>query len=76
MRAITKTQVKKAIKEKGHWSGWIAPSNVNSYHIVSGWHLGMRVTFRSLEDLNKTIDEFLSYNSDPELGRRVRYWIK
>jgi hypothetical protein len=76
MKALTKTQVKKIIKDKGQWSGWIAQSNVNSFHITGGWRLGLRVTVHSIEELNKTVDHFLAYNNDAELGRRARYWVK
>ncbi len=74
MRPIHKNTVKRILRNSGVWSGYIAQSNVNSFHIKNGWVLGYPVTVHSAEELDKIIDQFHSYNNDPELGHRVRLW--
>ena len=74
MEAIHKSTVKKVIRQRGTWKGYIAPSNVSAFHITGGWHLGMDVEFHTLEELEETARNFSYYNCGPELGQRVRFW--
>jgi hypothetical protein len=53
MEKINKHTVLKHVRENNFWSGYIAPSNVNSYHITGGWHLG--------HDVLITIDQQKNY---------------
>jgi hypothetical protein len=94
LQSIRKQTVLKAVRDNGKWTGYIAPCNVNSYHITGGWHLGMHLEIqwdkpsntyyvffshehkscfqtRKLEDV---LNEFLYYNCNSELGKRIRYW--
>jgi hypothetical protein len=41
LQPINKHTVLKAVRDHGKWEGYIAPSNVNSFHITGGWNLGM-----------------------------------
>jgi len=58
------------------FKGYIAPSNVNSFHIRGGWHIGMSVEFTSIEEMEDTVQNFAWYNCCSELGRRVSFWVE
>lgn len=74
MDTINKNTVNKIIRDTGTWTGYIAPCNVNSFHITGGWCLGYKITVTSIVELDQLIDEFRFYNCGPELGQRVRLW--
>jgi hypothetical protein len=83
MEPINKHSVLKEARTRGEWKGYIAPSNVNSYHIVGGWHLGMSITIVFLDGkytvrdtaLEDYLSEFVWYNcQDNETGKRIRFW--
>ena len=76
MKSINKNTVKAQIRRGKSFIGYIAPSNVNSMHISSGWHIGMRVEFTSIEEMEKALSEFSYYNCNSELGMRIRFWVK
>jgi hypothetical protein len=69
----TIVQVKKAIREKGSWTGLLVPNKVNSFHFEGGWHLGHRETFTSIEELTQHVDNCLYY-MERELGTRVAFY--
>jgi hypothetical protein len=71
---VNKNTVKATLRKTGTWSGWLTQSNVNSFHVTSGWCLGFPVTVTSVEELDKVCTEFHWYNDDAELGHRVRLW--
>lgn len=73
LHQVNKNTVKAKIRKEGKWSGYISGNNVNSMHIISGWHLGMKVEVESIEQLNEIEVSFLWY-LDSELGKRARYW--
>lgn len=75
MRTIHKNTVKAMLRKGKIFKGYIAPCNVNSFHITGGWHIGMDVEFTSIEEMKQTIDNFAYYNCNSELGQRVRFWI-
>lgn len=74
MIRIHKSKVKALIRRGETWQGYIAPSNVNAFHINTGWSSGMAVTFASLDEMEKTLANYASYNCNPELGQRVVFW--
>ena len=75
MKPIHKSKVKAMLRRGVSFVGYIAPCNVNSFHIAGGWHIGMRVEFTSIEEMEETIREFSYYNCNNELGNRVRFWV-
>ena len=75
MRPIHKSTVRAMIRKGKTFKGYIAPSNVNSFHIVNGWHIGMSVEFSDLEEMETTLENFAFYNCIPELGMRIRFWV-
>jgi len=75
LQTVHKNTVKKIIRRDGRWTGWLAPSNVNAYHVRQGWCLGCKVTALSLDGLEQLASDFQSWNcNEPELGHRVRFW--
>lgn len=74
LEPIHKNKVIAMLKNGQPFVGYIAPSNVNSYHIDKGFGIGMRVKFTSVEELEKTVRNFAYYNCNAELGHRVRFW--
>lgn len=74
MKKLTKTQVKKIIRDTGKWAGYIVPCKVNTFHIVGGWGLGMKVEFTDLEEMEKTLNSFTYYNCNSELGNYVAFY--
>jgi len=75
MKPTHKSTVKSIIRSKGEWSGYIAPSNVNAYHIRNGWALGMPVKFTDIAEMEETLNSFAYYNcNDAETGYRIRFW--
>lgn len=57
MNPINKHTVLKAARTSGKWTGYIAPSNVNSYHIKSGWHLGIPITIAYRDGQYQVLDQ-------------------
>jgi len=76
MKKQHKNTVKSLISKKGYWKGFLVASKVNPVHIDGGWHLGFIVTLTSLDDLEKTIEQFSYYNCNNELGNRVSFYEK
>lgn len=72
---IHKSRVKAMLRKGESFTGFIAPSNVNQFHINDGWHIGMSVTFTTIEDMETTIRDFAYYNCNSELGQHVRFWM-
>lgn len=71
---INKNTVKAKLRRGEKWEGYLAPSNVNSFHIISGWSLGCYVEVSTIEELNEYINNFAYYNCNSELGKRVVLW--
>jgi hypothetical protein len=63
-----------AIKNNGKWTGFLTANKVSPAHINGPWCLGMKVTFTSLEELEKTVEKFAYYNCHGELGNRVPFY--
>ena len=77
VKNVSRTYVKKRIKENGVFKGYMAPDQVNSFHILRGWHLGCEVALHSMEEMTQAENEFSYYNcNDRETGLRIRYWIR
>lgn len=76
IKPIHKSTVKAMLRRGKTFKGYIAPSNVNSFHIRGGWHIGMSVEFTSIEEMEETVNSFAFYNCVPELGMRVRFWTE
>ena len=86
LQPVHKATMLKEVREKGQWIGHIAPSNVNSFHVNDGWHLGHQITIKKVEsefhvvreyetmELGSYIRNFQTYNCIAELGKRVRFW--
>lgn len=70
---LTKTQVKAAIKKQGVWSGYLAGNKVSTFHISQGWHLGIWVEIKTIEELDSTCVNF-EYYLDRELGSRTAFY--
>lgn len=75
MKRIHKATVKKQIKDSGKWEGYICASNVNSYHVNSGWHIGHSVSVTTIDALNALMRDYAYYNCNSELGNRVYCWV-
>ena len=76
MKTVHKSTIKAQLRKGKPFTGYIAPNKVNSFHIVGGWHIGMDVTFSTIEEMEKIIANYYYYNCIPELGMRVRFWVK
>ncbi|HCO79989.1 hypothetical protein [Bacillus sp. (in: firmicutes)] len=76
MKKQHKGTIKSIIKRQGHWTGFLTANKVNPRHINGCWQLGFKVTFTSLEELEKTVDRFAYYNCNGELGNRVSFYEK
>lgn len=75
LKRVNKHTVMKQLRNGKKWSGYLSPSNVNSFHIVGGWHLGYFVEdIETIEQLNERIANFAFYNCNSELGNRVVLW--
>ena len=74
LRSVHKNTVKAKIRKTGKWSGYIAPNKASPYHIVGGWHLGMKISVASEKELEDTLRDFEYYNCNYELGYRVKFW--
>lgn len=86
IRKVPITQVIESLETTGEWSGWLAPCNVNAFHVCGGWHIGMRVEWkleaigigpsaRALKNwINEQREMFCYYNCVPKLGMRVSFW--
>lgn len=86
MEPVNKHTVLKKVRENREWRGFIAPSNVNSYHIDGGWHIGHEITIRKdnfhyfvwngkeSQELESYLNNFKHYNCNSELGYRIRFW--
>jgi hypothetical protein len=69
----TITQVKKAIREKGEWSGLLVPNKVNHFHFLNGWCLGRQVILPNEQILEQTVNGMLAH-MESELGNRVAFY--
>ena len=90
MQTTKKQTVLAQVRKEGEWKGWIAPSNVNSWHINNGWCLGMELTIvkvnekpyvflehseHQFSELETFLDNYRYHNCQHnELGKRVRFW--
>lgn len=70
---LTKTQVKKAIREKGTWTGLLAGNKTSPYHFLEGWCLAHLVTITTLDELERVLSNMLYYLS-PKLGNRIAFF--
>lgn len=43
MERTNKHTVLKEVRDNNIWVGYISPSNVNSFHIKDGWHIGHEI---------------------------------
>lgn len=73
IKKVTLAAVKKSINQTGQWSGYMVANNVNQSHVNTGWHIGAHLSVKSLEELDKRINEYIYYNGDAELWRGKRY---
>ncbi|WP_078598620.1 hypothetical protein [Evansella clarkii] len=64
LQKVTKAQVRKVIREKGSFRGFICGNRVNPAHINDGWHLGMQFEAKNVRDFQERVDNF-------EVGLRV-----
>lgn len=71
---INKNTVKAMLRRGEAFKGYIAPCNVSAFHVIGGWHIGMKVEFTSLQEMEDTVSNYASYNCIPELGMRVKFW--
>src|SRR4051794_1293369 len=90
MERTHKATVLKEVRNKGVWFGYVAPSNVNSFHITGGWHLGHLITIsqgrdgeyyvvswhNEYEKLSTWLNAFAVYSCVAELGKRPVFWVK
>ena len=53
----------------------VAQSKVSPSHFFGGWYLAARLSKDKDGEYDKVINSFRYYNSDPELGRGLQYWI-
>lgn len=76
VKRINKNTIKANFRKGIPFTGYMAGDNTNSYHINNGWHCGYLVKdVPTLEELNKLENNFKFY-LEPELGRRVVYWVE
>ncbi|WP_040209693.1 hypothetical protein [Neobacillus jeddahensis] len=71
-----KSTVKAAIRKDGHWIGFLSANLAHPAQVTSQWYLGMKVTFTSLEELERAVAEFAYYNCNSELGKWVSFYKK
>lgn len=76
LKRIHKNTVKALLRRGKVFTGYLAPNNVNGYHINSGWHIGHKTTILSLEMLEQRIQDYAIYNCNSELGNRVVLWLE
>lgn len=91
MEKINKNTLMKQVRNEKFVECYIAPSNVNSFHIKGGWHIGMRILLtvdrennihyvsepnEDSEPLQVMISNYAYYNCNSELGRNVRFWME
>ena len=92
MQKVNKHTVLKAARDKGHWSGYIAPNKVNEYHITGGGGLGLEITIqgKQIEDVwvytarqsngNKqpleNLINSMLYYQADSLGDSVSFWAE
>lgn len=72
----TKAQVKKIIREEGKFDGFMCGNRVNPSHIADGWHLGVKIdpkTVDQFEDNVKELETGLNIYT-PELGQYAHYY--
>lgn len=75
IRSEHKNTVKSKIRKEGKWIGYIAPNKVAPYHVVGGWGIGLKITVKSLKELERVIRDYQIYNCNSELGYRVKFWV-
>jgi hypothetical protein len=71
---IHKSTVKALLRKGETFKGYIAPSKVHMVHIAGGWHIGARVTFKTLAQMEVDVRNFSIFNCNAELGHTVRFW--
>lgn len=74
LQPVHKNTIIAELKKGKTFVGWIAPAKVSASHVNGGWHIGMPVTWDSVDEMENTISVFKAYNCNPELGQRVRMW--
>lgn len=68
-KKVTKAQVKSIIKKEGCFNGFMVGCKVSEYHFFSGWNLCSNVKFETLSEVETTVNSWLYYNSNNELGK-------
>lgn len=74
MRQLYKNTVKNIITEKGEWSGFLASIPVNEAHIKGLWCFGIKCTFRSVEELEKSLERFKYHYHNDKLEIPVSFF--
>lgn len=76
LRKMTKTQVRKSIRDTGWFHGYICGNRVNPAHIAEGWRLGMRIDMNDIQQFEKQVRDFeTSLNMYfPEQGQHPHYY--
>ena len=72
MKKVTKTTVKKLIKDNGSIEISLIPCKAN---LNSIWISPIKVTISSLEELERTVNEYSYYNCNNEVGNYPHYYI-
>ena len=72
MKKVTKATVKKLIKDNGSIEVSLIPckSNLNSI-----WISPIKINISSLEELERTVNEYSYYNCNNEVGNYPHYYI-
>jgi hypothetical protein len=75
MNPINKNTVLKQVRTQGEWKGYVAPSNVNQYHIKGGWHLGMNITIVSGKEVSGNEKEYYYFSEQNESFQELETWL-
>lgn len=73
---LTKTGVKKIIKETGTFKGFCCGNNTNPAHLIDMWSLGIPLTVDSVEEFDVRVNKITTdlRNYTPELGSYLHYY--
>lgn len=71
---VHKNSINAKLRHGGIWEGYIVGNKVNQSNYLDNWGLAIPVVFRTLEEMNNTLNAFCA-SLPPEFGNRPVFFI-
>lgn len=75
MQPIHKASMLKMVREKGQFTGYVAPCNTHPSHVAAGWYIGHPVTIVKGSTEGLEPDKYYFFSEVNEAYTELEHWL-